>query len=104
MVPRGPGIGPRPALAAEPQLFAVGDAARDARADAASIQLELALGAAPGFLQADVDIDRVVLAAERDVPRVRRGRRARSNRAAAGSAARRGACRGCRRPRAFPCP
>src|SRR6266850_2538268 len=56
-------------LAAEPQLFAVGDAARDARADAASIELELALGAARGFLQADVDIDRVVLAAERHVPR-----------------------------------
>src|SRR6267378_1152810 len=68
-VARRAAIGPRPALAAEPQLFAVGDAARDARADAASIQLELALGAAPGFLQADVDIDRVVLAAERHVPR-----------------------------------
>src|SRR6267378_1489716 len=68
-VARRAAIGPRPALAAEPQLFAVGDAARDARADAASIQLELALGAARGFLQADVDIDRVVLAAERHVPR-----------------------------------
>src|SRR6267143_234478 len=56
-------------LAAEPQLFAVGAAARDARADAASIELELALGAVRGFLQADVDIDRVVLSAERHVPR-----------------------------------
>src|SRR6266480_3158705 len=68
-IARRAAIGARPALAGEPQLFAVGDAARDARADAASIELELALGAARGFLQADVDIDRVVLAAERHVPR-----------------------------------
>src|SRR5712691_5935460 len=68
-VARGAAIGPRPALAAEPQLFAVGDAARDARADAASIQLELALGAARGFLEADIDVNGVVLAAERHVPR-----------------------------------
>src|SRR6267378_4135502 len=68
-VARRTAIGPRSALAGEPQLFTVGDAAGDARADAASIELELALGAARGFLQADVDIDRVVLAAERCVPR-----------------------------------
>src|SRR5712691_1429715 len=68
-VARRTAIGPRPALAGEPQLFAVGDAARDARANAASVELELALGAVRGFLQAEVDIDRVVLAAERHVPR-----------------------------------
>src|SRR3989442_4913639 len=68
-VPRGAAIRPRPPLAAEPQLFAVGDAARDARANAASVELELALGAARGLLQADVDVDCVVLAAERHVPR-----------------------------------
>src|SRR2546430_12155230 len=44
---------PRSALAAEAQLFAVGDAARDARADAASIELERALGAARGFLRSE---------------------------------------------------
>src|SRR2546426_10139213 len=68
-VPRGAAIRPRPPLAAEPQLFAVGDAARDTHADATSVELELALGAVRGFLQADVDVDRVVLAAEGHVAR-----------------------------------
>src|SRR4029077_14520523 len=66
-VPSRSAVHARSSLAAQPQALPVGCALRDARAQRAAFELELALGAARGFLQADAHARLVVLAGNRHV-------------------------------------
>src|SRR5258706_6126550 len=66
-VSRRPAIHAGAALAAQPQALAVDRTLRDARAQRAAVELELALGAARGFFQADAHRRLVVFARHRHV-------------------------------------
>src|SRR6185436_6311376 len=64
-VARGAAIRARAALAAQPQPLAVGRAGRNARGEAAALELDRALGAKEGFVQGEAHGDFEILAGER---------------------------------------